>query len=173
MEISWGLKLPNRGLHQPQGEQNGSTMGISWEQIEHAQKYQQLPAVTSLRNICLVKRGNQWILGDGNSMAGHVGHVLTSRWFYSNPPTIASPYLSHTHVTYVHDESRIPSSKFARGLGRMLRKEACLLNRALCLIKAERFEIWNQIPNLTYPYISHDNSLYPVHSYSIPVKWLL
>ena len=64
-------------------------------------------------------------------------------------------------------------SKFARGLGRMLRKEACLLNRALCLIKAERFEIWNQIPNLTYPYISHDNSLYPVHSYSIPVKWLL
>ena len=35
-------------------------------------------------------------------------------------------------------------SKFARGLGRMLRKEACLLNRALCLIKAERFELWNQ-----------------------------
>ena len=83
---------------------------------------------------------------------------LTSRWFYSNPPTIASPYLCHTHVTYVHDESRIPSSKFARGLGRMLRKEACLLNRALCLIKAERFEIWNQtIPHPCFFPSNHFN----------------
>lgn len=155
-------------------------MGI--DKLSHAQKYQQLPAVTSLSSISVwwnqmkpVDLG-RWHL-HGRPCGGHVS---TSRWFYSKPPTIASPYLCHTHVTYVHDESQIPASKFARGLGRMLRKEACLLNRALCLIKAGRFEIWNQTippprffflqitsiiprsrsvqiyPNLAYPYISHD-----------------
>ena len=89
-------------------------------------------------------RWNQWIWGDGNSMAGHEGAMFQPLGGFGRQPSHHCLTISETHVTYVHDESQIPASKVARGLGRMLRKEACLLNRALCLIKAGRFEMFNQ-----------------------------